>query len=66
MEYRADAAMTDPSFYNVGNWLSMGTFDTVKGTFTPDDPLSFQHWMDSMGTATIIFGGYKIVTSPRH
>ena len=51
---RTQAAFDAPSFYNIGNWLTMGAFDMVKGTFAPEEPLSAQHWIDSFGTATFI------------
>jgi hypothetical protein len=43
----------NPSFYSVGNWLTLGTFDTIKGTFSPEKPLSLQHWLDS-GTSVLM------------
>ena len=51
---RADAMMTDPSLYNIGNWATMGAFDTVKGAVAPEKPLSLQHWMDSFATVSML------------
>jgi hypothetical protein len=56
---RHKQALQSGSVYDYLNWLSSGTFDTVKGTFNPDKPLSFQHWLDSFGTFSLIVGVYK-------
>ena len=51
---RANNLINDPNPYNVGNWLTLGAFDTVKGAVQPEEPLSAQHWLDSAATATMI------------
>ncbi len=51
---RTNAALSSPSFYSIGNWLTMGTFDMVKGAIAPEKPLSLQHWVDSFGTAMLL------------
>ena len=51
---RADAVLSDPSLYNVVNWATMGAADTVKGAVAPEEPLSLQHWMDSLATASML------------
>ncbi len=61
-EARSQAMLNDPSFYTIGNWLTLGLFDTVKGTFAPEEPLSLQHWMDSLGTATLVMGIWESVS----
>ncbi len=53
----------DPSLYNIGNWLSSGLFDTIKGTFDPEEPLSLQHWLDSFGTVTMAVTAYNLAKS---
>lgn len=64
---RTQAAFSDPNLYTVGNWLTLGTFDTLKGTFNSEKPLSLEHWVDSLGTATMVFpllnGASKAVSS---
>ena len=47
---RFEVAYEEPSIYNIGNYLTSGTFDVVKGAFAPEEPLSFDHWMCSLGT----------------
>ena len=41
------------SFYDFGNWVTLGAFDTVKGAFAPKKPLSLQHWVDSVATVAM-------------
>ena len=50
---RADNAWNNTSFYNVGNYLTCGLFDTIKGAIAPEKPLSFQHWADSFTVVTL-------------
>ena len=47
--------------YGYANWALSGAPDMIKGTFANDRPLSFDHWMNSFGTAGLAFGGYNIV-----
>ena len=47
LKARADAMMKAPNWYTIGNWLTMGLFDLVKGTFFPDESLSLEHWLNS-------------------
>jgi len=58
---RAQAVIEKPGLYNVGNWLTIGTFDMIKGTFAPEKPLSLQHWADSLGTATLMMPALSAV-----
>ncbi|WP_105176494.1 hypothetical protein [Clostridium cagae] len=44
------------SAYDFSNWISSGSVDMVKETFNPKDPLSKEHWLNSFGTASAIFG----------
>lgn len=48
LKARADAMMKAPNWYTIGNWLTMGLFDLVKGTFFPDESLSLEHWLNSL------------------
>ncbi len=60
---RGQVMFNDPSLYNIGNWLSSGLFDTIKGTFDPEEPLSLQHWLDSFGTVTMAVTAYNLAKS---
>ncbi len=60
---RGQVMFNDPSLYNIGNWLSSGLFDTIKGTFDPKEPLSLQHWLDSFGTVTMAVTAYNLAKS---
>ena len=42
--------------YDIGNWLTSGQFDMIKGTFDPSEPFSKEYWLDSLGTASLLFG----------
>ncbi|EES50828.1 hypothetical protein NE172_14075 [Clostridium botulinum] len=44
------------SVYGFSNWISFGNVDMVNETFNPKDPLSKEHWLNSFGTASAIFG----------
>ena len=48
---RADAMWENPSFYTIGNWITCGAFETVKGAIMPEKALSLQHWVDSATVA---------------
>ena len=39
--------------YGYANWALSGIPDMVKGAFAPEKPGSFQHFMDSLGVATL-------------
>lgn len=57
---RYEKLVEDPNVENFFNWLSLGFVDTVKGAVNPEKPLSLEHWLDSLGVATTIYGGYKL------
>ena len=57
---RANNLINDPNPYNVGNWLTLGAFDTVKGAVQPEEPLSAQHWSDSAMTALMIMPALNV------
>ncbi|WP_418691648.1 hypothetical protein [Agathobaculum sp.] len=50
----------NPTLYNIANWLTLGTADTVKGAVTPEKSLSLEHWLDSLGVVSIAFGAYEL------
>ena len=58
LETRAQTMLDNPTLYNIGNWLTLGLFDVIKGALFPEEPLSLQHWLDSAGLAAA-YGGYK-------
>ncbi|WP_229758021.1 hypothetical protein [Paenibacillus marchantiophytorum] len=47
------------STYDFFNWLTVGGIETVKGAINPDKPLSKEHWLASLGVASIVYGGAK-------
>lgn len=53
-------ATVNPTLYNIANWLTLGTADTVKGAVTPEKPLSLEHWLDSIGVVSIALGAYEL------
>ena len=59
LETRAQTMLDNPTLYNIGNWLTLGLFDVIKGALFPEEPLSLQHWLDSAGLAATTYGGYK-------
>lgn len=60
LKTRTDAMAKDPSLYNIVNWLTLGTADMVKDAFSPDEPLSLEHWLNSLGVASIAVGTYEL------
>ena len=63
LKTRTDAMTKDPSLYNIVNWLTLGTADMVKGAFSPDEPLSLEHWLNSLGVASIAVSAYELAQS---
>ena len=61
LKARADAMFQDPNWYTIGNWLTLGFFDLVKGTFFPDEPLSLEHWLNALGLVSSVYGMYKTI-----
>lgn len=57
---RYQELLNDPTLYSFVNYLTSGLADTVKGAITPEEPLSLQHWLDSLGTASTAFGVYQM------
>ena len=57
---RTSAVFENPSLYNIANWLTLGTADTVKGAVAPEKPLSLEHWLNALGTVSIAAGAYEL------
>ena len=47
------------STYDFFNWLTVGTVETVDEAFTPEKPLSKEHWLASLGVVSFLYGGAK-------
>ena len=67
---RSQELLDDPTLYNVVNYLTSGFADTVKGAINPEEPLSLQHWLDTLGVVSTAFGAYQMgkgakVSAPR-
>ena len=60
LKTRASAVAESPSLYNIANWLTLGTADTVKGAVAPEKPLSLEHWLNALGTVSIAAGAYEL------
>jgi hypothetical protein len=56
---RGQDALENLNGYTIGNWASSGAFDMISGAVNPEKPFSFEHWMDSIGVAMLIYGGYR-------
>lgn len=48
-----------PSPYTVLNFLTLGLGELIDGAIAPEEPWSFQHFMDMVGVFTIIYGAAK-------
>lgn len=42
--------------YDIINWATMGGADMVNGAVNPEKPLSPEHWMNSFGVVSTVFG----------
>ena len=60
LKARADAVRNEPTGYHILNWLTVGTADTVKGALAPDEPLSLEHWLNSLALVSIAAGAYSM------
>ncbi|MBZ5753860.1 hypothetical protein K9V48_27595, partial [Metabacillus sp. DBTR6] len=64
MEDRAHVAMNSP--YDFVNYVSMGTLDLGNGAINPEESFSKEHWLSSIGLASILAGGAKpLVPKPK-
>ena len=62
---RAEKMMQYPNWYTVGNYALSGFFDQINNTFNNNEPLSFDHWLHSLGSAFLAYNGYKGVQNIR-
>lgn len=51
----------NPNAYNLVNLYTHGLVEMADGALFSDEPLSFQHVMDIIGTATLLVGAAKLV-----
>ncbi|MCM3654333.1 T7SS effector LXG polymorphic toxin [Metabacillus litoralis] len=64
MEDRAHVAMNSP--YDFANYVTMGTLDLGNGAINPEESFSKEHWLSSIGLASILVGGAKpLVPKPK-
>ncbi|MEM1483579.1 hypothetical protein V6615_01750 [Oscillospiraceae bacterium PP1C4] len=49
----------DPTVYSAANWLLSGTPESINNAFNSEKPFSFDHWMSSLETALLLYGGYQ-------
>jgi len=63
-QYRYEVMHQGTNWYSVGNYASGGSFDVIKGTVKPEEPLSFDHWMNSFGTATLAYSILNGMSGP--
>nr|WP_232337106.1 LXG domain-containing protein [Lysinibacillus timonensis] len=59
LDERADVAFESPT--NFANYLTLGSVDLVKGAVNPKESFSKEHWLNSLGLATIAVSGVKPV-----
>lgn len=59
-QMRGQAAQENPTLFTVANWLLSGLPEMVGESVNSDEPLSFRHWMNSLGTVSLLYGGYKL------
>ncbi len=45
--------------YDFVNHMTWGAPDTIKGAFAPKEPYSAEHWLNSIGFTSMVFGGAK-------
>ncbi|MCK0473985.1 hypothetical protein MW695_22020, partial [Alkalihalobacillus sp. APA_J-10(15)] len=65
MENRYAQFRDDKSMSTFVNYITMGGDEMVVGTFTPEDPFSAEHWLNSIGVAGIVAGGSLAGTTLR-
>lgn len=53
----------DPSLYNIVNFITLGTLDTISGALNPEDPWPLEHWLDIIGTILTVYSVYKSALS---
>lgn len=57
MEDRKDVAFDSTTDFV--NYLTMGGVDLVKGAVNPEENFSKEHWLNSLGVASLLAGGAK-------
>ena len=60
MSERFAALTDDPSLYTALDWATMGSAGMVKGAVAPEEPLSLEHWLNALGTASLALGAYQM------
>ena len=63
---RFETFWNNPSLYNLINYITLGAADVVKGAVAPDEPLSLEHWLNSLCVVSIAVGIYKAGTRSYH
>ncbi|MED3648491.1 T7SS effector LXG polymorphic toxin [Halalkalibacterium halodurans] len=54
---RLNHSIDEPSLYNITNLISFGTTEMVDGAIKPNDPYSTEHWLNIIGTGSLVTGG---------
>lgn len=58
-----NAMLHDPNLYNIVNFITLGTLDTISGAVNPENPWSLEHWLDILGTILTVYSVYKSALS---
>jgi len=54
-----EAMVNDPSLYNIVNFITFGTLDSISGALDPEEPWSLEHWLDIIGTILTVYAAYR-------
>ena len=57
---RTDEMLANPNLYNIGNWITSGTFDTAKDAVTVDPSNPGKQWKASANIVSLGFGAYHL------
>lgn len=52
--------LANPNLYNIGNWITSGTFDTAKDAVTVDPSNPGKQWKASANIVSLGFGAYHL------
>ena len=63
MTERTNKMMETGNIYDIGNWATSGLFDMAKEAVNPEDPLSKEHWLNSFGLVSTIFGAKASISN---
>ena len=55
---RNEKLWEQPSAYNLLNWATLGMADMVKSAIDPEEPLSLEHWLNSLGVVSVLYASY--------